>query len=232
MCGPDTQLEADVRAVARWAVAQLDLRSHRGVHPRIGVLDVVPWIDLDDPWSSTTGRSLAARDRFADWAGDHLAVPCFVYGPERTLPQVRRQAWRDLRPGTGPDRPHPSAGAIAVGVRGVLVAYNLWLDAADVDVAKRIATAVRRAGLRTLGLAVGNRYQVSCNLTEPSRLGPGDAYNLVAAEAQKAGADVTGAELVGLLPRAVLETVSPARWAELDISAERTIEARLAAVGR
>lgn len=221
LAGTDEALFPAVCAVARWAVATLDLSTHAGAHPRIGVVDVVPWVDLDAPAAPATARSIGARDRFAAWAAAELRLPCFLYGPERTLPEVRRRAWHDLPPDTGPSRPHPTAGAAAVGARGVLVAYNLWVDT-DVATARRVAVALRRPGLRALGLQVGDRVQVSCNLVEPHLLGPGAAYDLVAAEVP-----VGGAELVGLLPRAVLDAVPAARWPELALSDEATIEARL-----
>ncbi|MFI5041457.1 MAG: hypothetical protein ACHQNA_06360, partial [Acidimicrobiales bacterium] len=196
-------------------------------HPRFGVLDVVPWVDLDDPGAPATARSLAIRDRFAAWVGAELALPAFVYGPERPLPDVRRTAWRSLPPDAGPPAPHPSAGAVAVGARGVLIAYNLWLATADGGQARRIAAAVRRPGLRTLGLVVGDRAQVSCNLVDPLHLGPAQAYDVIRDEAAKSGTTVTGAELVGLVPEAVLAAITPRRWSELDLGPERTIEARL-----
>jgi glutamate formiminotransferase / 5-formyltetrahydrofolate cyclo-ligase len=192
---------------------------------------VVPWVDLDQP-ATATAASVDARDRFARWAAAELGLPCFLYGPDsplgpgpggRSLPDLRRRAWHDLAPDVGPDRPHPTAGAAAVGARGVLVAYNLWLETDDPGEARRVATAVRRPGLRTLGLSVGSRTQVSCNLTDPARLGPARAHDLVATYAR-----IHHSELVGLLPRAVLMAVPPARWAELDLSPDRTIEARLA----
>jgi glutamate formiminotransferase len=222
MAGPAPELAAAVRSVATWAVSTLSLENHHGAHPRIGVLDVVPWVDLDDPTAEATAASLEVRNTFAAWAGTELALPCFVYGPERTLPDIRRHAWDGLRPDTGPPAPHPTAGACAVGARGVLVAYNLWLSTPDVRLARRVAGAIRRPGLRALGLQVGTRVQVSCNLTEPARLGPGAAYDLVAAHC-----DVAAAELVGLLPRSVLDAVPGRRWTRLGLAADRTIEGHL-----
>jgi glutamate formiminotransferase len=108
----------------------------------------------------------------------------------------------------------------------VLVAYNLWLAAPDLAAAKRAAAAVRGDGIRALGLAVGDRVQVSMNLIEPLRVGPGAAWDRVAAT----GVAVAGAELVGLVPDAVLRAEPPGRWHELDLAPDRTIEARLAAV--
>jgi len=208
------------RAVARAAVGALDLRHHQGVHPRMGVVDVVPFVPLD---GSTLADAVAARDRFLDWLADELGVPGFAYGPERTLPEVRRLAFAGLTPDRGPAGPHPTAGATAVGARPVLVAWNVWLAEPDLARAQRIARDIRGPQLRALGLLVGKRVQVSMNLVEPEVLGPADAWDLVAGRAP-----VAGAELVGLMPRSVLDRTDPARWAELDLAEERTIESRLA----
>ena len=214
-----------VREITRQAVHLLDLRDHDGVHPRLGVVDVVPFVPLPD---STMTDALAARDAFAQWAGDELGVPCFLYGPERSLPEVRRRAWRDLTPDTGPGRPHPRAGAICVGARQVLVAYNVWLGDSDLATARAVAADVRRPAVRTLGLQVGHRLQVSMNLVAPDDCGPQAAYDLVAAAAQQRGVMVEGAELVGLLPARCLATIPRDRWSALDLSPEQTIEWQLA----
>ncbi len=212
--------EEAARAVTRAAVAHLDLRTHAGVHPRIGVVDVVPFVALD---GSTAAEALAARDRYGAWAAGELGLPCFHYGPERTLPEVRKQAFVDLAPDDGPPAPHPTAGAVALGARPLLVAYNVWLAQPDLALAKRVAAEIRGPALRTLGLQVGDRVQVSMNLVAPLELGPAAATDLVAARAP-----VAGCELVGLVPAAVLDAVPPTRWAELDLAADRTIEHRVA----
>jgi glutamate formiminotransferase len=209
------------RRVAAAAVERIDLRRHEGVHPRIGAVDVVPFVPLD---GSTMADALRARDAFAGWIAADLGVPAFRYGPERTLPEVRRDAFAALAPDAGPPAPHPTAGAVAVGAREVLVAYNVWLAEADPAVARRVAASVRRPAVRALGLLVGSRVQVSMNLVAPDQVGPAEAFDLVSA-----AAGVDGAELVGLLPRRVLERIEPARWSALDLGADRTIEARLAA---
>jgi glutamate formiminotransferase len=211
------------RRVTRIAVDRIDLRDHDGVHPRIGAVDVVPFVPLN---GSSLTDAVTTRDAFAEWAATELGVPCFHYGPERTLPEVRRRAFVDLRPDVGPDAPHPTAGACAVGARPMLVAYNLWLEAADLDLARRVAAAVRGPSIRALGLAVGDGVQVSLNLVSPDLVGPGAAWDLVAALAP-----IARAELVGLVPRAVLDREPAARWERLDLDPERTIEARLAARG-
>ena len=227
-------VEAAAREVAATAVERIDLRAHRGVHPRLGVVDVVPFVPLDERHAPARaggelGAAVAARRRFAEWAGGELGLPCFFYGPERSLPEVRRLAFVEIRPDTGPDHAHPTAGACAVGARPALVAYNLWLDTSDVSSAKTVAAAVRGPALRALGLTVGGSTQVSCNLLDPFTLGPADAYDAVARSARELGARVVRAELVGLAPRAVVEAVPPERRAVLDLSVERTLEARLEA---
>lgn len=212
--------EAAARAVTAAAVAAIDLTGHDGVHPRIGAVDVVPFVPLA---GSTMVDAVAARDRFGEWAAVELGVPSFRYGPERTLPEVRRHAFVDLAPDAGPATPHPTAGAIAVGARPILVAYNVWLAEPDLALARRIASAVRTPQVRTLGLQVGDRVQVSMNLVDPGAIGPAAATDAVAALAP-----IDGCELVGLVPEAVVRAVPGDRWAALDLSLDRTIEARLA----
>ena len=169
-------------------------------------------------------------DRFLAWAASELGLPGFAYGPERTLPYVRRRAFRDLMPDAGPSTPHPTAGAVCVGAREILVAYNVWL-AGGVGVVRgrEIATAVRGPAVRALGLDVGGRAQVSMNLVDPMLVGPADAYDAVTALAGMDG--VAAAELVGLLPAAVFGRVPDTRWAELDLDQSKTIESRLARAG-
>jgi glutamate formiminotransferase / 5-formyltetrahydrofolate cyclo-ligase len=218
-------VEDAARAVAAEAVARLDLRVHEGVHPRLGVVDVVPFVPLE---GSTMATAVAARDRFLAWAAAELGLPGFAYGPERSLPSVRRMAFAGLAPTAGPPTAHPTAGAVCVGARPVLVAYNVWLaGAVGVDEARRVAAAVRRPGVvRALGLDVGGRAQVSMNLVDPSVMGPAAAFDAV-----KALVAVDRAELVGLVPATVLDAVPRRRWAGLDLGRSRTIEARLAAAG-
>ena len=138
LAGDEAAVEAAVRDLARRPCPSLTSGGHAGVHPRFGVLDVVPWVALEGwpvrdvaPGTPGAERARQARDSFAPWALAELALPVFLYGPERSLPQVRRQAWRGLVPDAGPPVPHPTAGAVAVGCRPLLVAYNLWLSGGD-----------------------------------------------------------------------------------------------------
>jgi glutamate formiminotransferase len=228
LAGGAAELMEAVQSLSRAAVARLDLAGHDGVHPRLGVLDVVPWVRLQG-WPVSDGpadRAIKERDRFAAWAASELGLPCFLYGPERTLPAVRRQAWHGLTPDTGPAHPHPTAGACAAGARPLLVAYNLWLVSADLATARQTAAAIRGPHVRAIGLQVGPDVQVSCNLIAPWQVGPGAAFDAVASRV-----DVARAELVGLVPNAVLDAEPEGRWAELALDPSRTIEARLEQAG-
>ncbi len=212
------------RRLTRRAVALLDLGDHAGVHPRFGVVDVVPFVPLG---AARMVDAVAARDAFSHWAADELGLPCFRYGDARSLPELRRGAFDQIAPDTGPGAPHPTAGACMVGARKELIAYNVWVAAPDLAAVRRVAAAVRTPEVRTLGLAVGARFQVSCNLVAPAVVDPAAAVDAVHAAGAAHGVTVTGTELVGLVPRAVLEAIDPRRWAELDLAADRTIEARL-----
>jgi glutamate formiminotransferase len=224
---PD-ELERDVRALIRSAFARLDITTHEGVHPRFGVVDVVPFVALE-PTKAATARDL--RDVTAVWIAETFQVPCFLYGEVhgqlRTLPDVRRGAFKGLRPDLGPARPAPRLGAVAVGARPVLVAWNLWLHDVSIDEARTIARAVRQPEVRALGLEVGDDVQVSCNLIDPSRVGPSAVYDQVNSLLPRRGA-IRRAELVGLVPRSVLEAEDRDRWEELGLSEAQTIEGRLA----
>ncbi len=246
LAGPRNLLAGAVQGVASATLNRVDITKHSGVHPRIGALDVVPFVDLTavlgrvgqtsqvrtsgstsplEP-GKTSPEACTERDRFAIWAAENLSLPCFLYGDERSLPEVRRGAWRGFMPDAGPPRPHPTAGAVAVGCRPALVAYNVWLADADLDTAKAIAASLRSPEVKALGLQVGESAQVSCNLVRPFLRGPSFVYDAVATLAP-----VSSAELVGLIPRKVLRTQSRSRWQELDLSEEKTIEARLEEAG-
>ena len=207
------------RLLASRAMDLMNINDHSGVHPRLGIIDVVPFVPLfDAQWSD----AMRARNDFAQWAAAELQVPCFLYGDERTLPDIRRTAWKSLSPDVGPPHPHSTAGAMCVGVRQPLIAYNVWLEDVDLATTKTIASAVRSDSVRTLGLQVGEFTQVSINLVSPEISNPADAFDAV-----RHHAEIHHCELVGLLPRDVLLTIPAGRWEELDLAEDRTIEWRL-----
>lgn len=222
------ELRHDVHAFADATMNALDLREHVGVHPRFGVLDVVPYVALDE---SKAHEALALRDETAAWVAAAFNIPVFLYGPfpdgfTRSLPDVRREAFRTLRPDLGPETPDPILGSSAVGARNVLVAWNLWMRDISLDEGKAIAATVRCREVRALAFSVGAFVQISCNLIEPLQVGPSTIYDQVLAVLD--GGVIDHAELVGLVPEGVLRTTDRARWDQLDLSYEKTIEARLA----
>jgi glutamate formiminotransferase len=225
-------VEAAARRLAQAAVLAIDLRRHHGAHPRVGAVDVVPFVPIDATGAAARpgddlGRAIAARQRFATWAATTLGLPCFVYGPERTLPEVRRHAFDGLQPDTGPPVPHPSAGACAVGARPALVAYNVWLKGSDIAAARKIADAIRGPAVRTLGLGIGGHAQVSCNLVDPFTVGPDAVLAAVTTAARGLGVEVARPELVGLAPLAVVAALDPEARARCGVDLDHTFEARL-----
>jgi glutamate formiminotransferase len=217
----------------------------------------VPFVPLDGGSSSPAELALPERGLVEagvvarGWgrrAAAELGVPVFLYGaadPEgRSLPEVRRQAFRRRQPDFGPGKPHPTAGAMAVGARPVLVAINCELASgpdgleADLEVARAVAREVRErdgglAGVRALGLALATkgRAQVSMNLTDLAATGVEAACEAVRRVARRRGGDVTAVELVGLLPAAELQRCSDRFLSWSGLSPEGTIEACLGRAG-
>jgi glutamate formiminotransferase len=239
LAGSEAAATGAARALARAAVERIDLSVHAGVHPRLGAVDVVPFVPLDNPGPDGLAAAGEIARAWAQEMAEALAVPVFLYGaadPEgRSLPDLRRLAFRGRAPDFGPAEPHPTAGAMAVGARPILVALNCELDA-DVTVARMVARAVRERdgglpGIRALGfeLASKGRSQVSMNLVDLTATGVETACEAVRREALRAGGSVAGVELVGLLPAAELRRCSDGFLAWSGLSPDHTIEARLAA---
>jgi glutamate formiminotransferase/formiminotetrahydrofolate cyclodeaminase len=219
---PDAAAEAALRAM-RVATERIDLRRHRGEHPRIGATDVVPFVPVRD---MTMEDCVALARRFAERAAAELGVPIYLYGraatrPERErLPDIRRGEFEGLRerlgsdpsaaPDFGPRRIHPTAGATAVGARPFLVAFNIYLDTSDVAVAKAIARRIRTSSgglpaVQAAGFSVGGKAQVSMNLLDIDVTPPLAAFAAVEAEARARGVGIERSEVVGLIPeRAIL----------------------------
>lgn len=237
---------ADVAVALAAACLELpDVGRHVGVHPRFGLLDVCPFVPLDFPDDPLGPADLlgAADDAAARIAA--LGLPVFRYDAAspvgRTLPEVRRGAFTDVAPDAGPSTPHPRGGAVALGVRAPLVAYNIDVATDDMDVARRVARRVRHVhggpvGLRALALALASqqRTQISMNCTQPGTAGVGAAWAAVAAAAAAEGtaiADGDAGELVGLVPAAAIADTDAEVLQRSGITAERTVEAALVRVG-
>jgi glutamate formiminotransferase / 5-formyltetrahydrofolate cyclo-ligase len=238
LAGEAASVGAAAQRLATCVVGHLDLAGHAGAHPRLGVLDVVPFVAFaPDPAPlprSASTDAVAARDRFTHWLAATLGVPCFRYGPlgggeVRSLPDVRRRAFADLYPDAGPPAPHPTAGACAVGARGPMIAYNLWVEGVDLRTARSVAAAIRGPAVRALAFDLGVGLQVSCNLIDPLAVGPQDVYREVSRLLTPSAGRIMGCELVGLIPAAVLHRVQSEQWRALDLGPDRTVEARLTA---
>ncbi|MGI8774547.1 MAG: glutamate formimidoyltransferase [Actinomycetota bacterium] len=209
--GHKENLVASMTALARAAKEAIDLRSHHGVHPRIGSLDVCPFVPLDD---HDLPRAVEVAEEAGRAIAEETGIPVYLYGaaarrPDRVqLPDLRRAGAAGLlggtmRPDFGPHEIDPRSGVICVGARLPLVAFNIWLDA-DVEVARAAAVAIRAAsgslpGVRALGLPLTEgKSQVSMNLIDPATTSVDDVF---AAVARKVGIDVIErTEIVGLAP--------------------------------
>lgn len=223
--GEPGPVQEAARAAIACALERIDLRRHDGVHPRLGATDVCPFVPLraaDMPICVQAACELGQR------VGSELALPVYFYGeaartPERrALPDVRRGGFEGLReaierdparrPDAGPARLHPSAGAVAIGARGFLVAFNVVLESQDLALARAIARVIRESdgglpGIRALGLALASqgRVQVSVNLCAPERTGLVAVFAAIAGLAARQGVEVRTSELVGLAPRFALD---------------------------
>ena len=229
-------VEAATVRLAEAVARSMDRSWRDGVHPRLGALDVVPFVVLSGAPDARAGAVRTAQ-YFAGWLGDALDVPTFLYDEadpqECPLPHVRRDAFARRMPDYGPGEPHPKLGAAAVGARPPLVAINCELDRDDVDLARRIAGDVRERGgglrgVRALGfeLPSRSRAQVSLNVTDLEATGVEEACAAVARAARAEGADLERIELVGLMPRATLEDCSPGFRRRAGLGDEHTIEGR------
>ena len=217
LVGSGEELVETLLAGIRAAAERIDLTRHEGAHPRIGAADVVPLVPLE-PDAEPLARDAALA--LADRVGNELELPVFFYGRltedgrepaffRRGGPEElqRRIDAGELRPDRGPDRLHPTAGGVLVGVRRPLVAFNVNLRSDDVGVAREIARVVRERdggfpGVRALGLDLPRAgfVQVSMNVTDWQAAALHDIVARISREADARGVEVAGSELVGLMP--------------------------------
>ena len=242
----DAVLESAVRA-ARVACELIDLNEHRGVHPRLGALDVLPFVPL-------AGTSLEYCVELAHRAGqriwEELGIPVYFYeaaarSPDRVrLEDVRRGQFEELRtavltdsakaPDLGGPALHPTAGAVIVGARKFLIAYNVNLRTPDLSVAKAIAKRIRTSSgglpaVKALGVALPSRgiVQVSMNLTDFEQTPVHVVFLQVARLAAEYGVEVEESELIGLMPRKALEMAAAGLLKLSDFDSGRVVETRL-----
>ena len=213
--GDENQVVAAAVGLAGVALERIDLRAHSGVHPRIGALDVLPFVPLRD---ATLEQAAVLAHRAGAEIWNRYRVPSFYYGaaarqPDRLLlPSIRRNA--DWLPDEGDVRRHVSAGAIAIGARDVLIAFNVELASADLHAATEIARAVRERNgglysLRALALPRGDQcVQVSLNVTDYVATPLYRVVELIGRLAAERGIQIHGCELIGCLPWAAVESAA------------------------
>lgn len=223
LVGDREPLKAAILALFDEAVANIDLRSHQGEHPRLGAVDVVPFVPIE---GVTMADCVSLAREVAAAVAERNSVPIYLYEEAATQPHrrnledIRRGEFEGLAakmskpewaPDYGPNAPHPTAGASVIGARMPLIAYNINLATDRLDVAKKIASAIRHSsgGLRyvkAMGVMLEDRglAQVSMNLTNYEKTPIFRVFEMVKREAARYGVGVLESEIVGLVPSAAL----------------------------
>jgi glutamate formiminotransferase len=240
--GPAAAVTAAMAAAAEEAIARIDMNDHAGQHPRIGAVDVIPFVPLA---GTTMDDAIELAREFGRQIAERFELPVFLYAKaaqrsdREVLADIRRPQYEGLRdligePGSAPDfgppRLHPTAGAVAVGARPFLIAYNINLETRDLELAKSIARRVRERGgglprVQALGLDLAELgcVQVSMNLLDYSVTPMWLVWETVTGLAREEGIDARESELIGLCPLAALTTVAD----HASVPAEQPVEDRI-----
>lgn len=244
--GDPASVEAAAIEAARRALERIDLREHVGVHPRVGAVDVLPFVPL-------SGLAMADAVRSARRVGAALAelgLPVYFYGeashpPGRRLSELRRGGFEAIAGGFPPDRlpdlpagrtaAHPTAGAACVGARPVLLAWNVYVEGVDLERLRALARELREqdggfATLRALAfrLASTDRLQLSMNLEDAERTSPFAVFARIEERVRSWGGRVTGTEVIGMIPDALVLPAAADRLLLLDSPSSRLLSTRLA----
>lgn len=243
--GDPRAVEEASLAAASFALEHIDLREHDGVHPRVGALDVLPFVPLE---GLDMGEAVGSAHR----VGREIAasgVPVFFYGeasepPGRALSHLRRGGFEGVREGfapelmpdlpSGADRPHPTAGAVCVGARGILLAWNVVVDGVSVEDARAIASRLRETGggfrgLRALGLRLEgqDRVQISMNLEDPFGTSPVAVFDAIEEEVVAKGGRVRETEVIGMIPDTLVYPATVGRLLLSDYGPARVLSRRV-----
>jgi glutamate formiminotransferase / 5-formyltetrahydrofolate cyclo-ligase len=246
LVGDEAGVEAAVLALFERAVAAIDLRTHKGEHPRLGAVDVVPFVPIE---GVTMAECVALAKRVGAIVADRFHVPVFLYeeasanAARKNLEDIRRGEFEGLAakmsakewaPDFGPAVPHASAGATVIGARMPLIAYNINLATDRLDVAKKIAAAIRHSSggfrfVKAAGFALENRglVQVSMNLTNYEKTPIFRVFEVVKREAARYGVQVLESEIVGLIPSAALHAAAEHYLQIEGFKAEQVLENKL-----
>lgn len=223
LVGEPEALKTSVIAAVRIAVKRIDLNKHTGQHPRMGAVDVIPFVPIKN---TTQEEAIELSKEVGRIIGEEIGIPVFLYedsatAPERkNLAKIRKGQFEGMKdkihepewhPDFGPADIHPTAGVVAVGARMFLVAYNVNLDDPDVEHATAIAKRVRHIGgglhfCKGMGVDLTERHQsqVSMNLTNYKKTAIYRAHEMVRMEAERYGAKIVGSEIIGMIPEEAL----------------------------
>ena len=227
LAGDAAGVEQAVMALFERAVAAIDLRTHHGEHPRMGAVDVVPFVPIE---GVTMAECVALAKKVGAAVADRFKIPVYLYEDASTNParknleDIRRGEFEGLAakmatqgwaPDFGPSAPHPSAGAAVIGARMALIAYNINLATDRLDVAKKIAAAIRHSSggyryVKAAGFKLEDRgiVQVSMNLTNYEKTPIFRVFETVKREAERYGVSILESEIVGLVPSAALNATA------------------------
>ncbi len=242
---PQAVAEAAFSSI-RVAASCIDMRRHRGQHPRIGAADVIPFVPLRNVTMDqcvSLARAVGAR------VAAELGLPVFLYAEaalqeaNRELPAIRRGGYERLRKSIASDQaPQPDfgprqlgrAGGCIIGARQILIAYNVYLNTTDLRIAKAIARAIRESAggmkqVRALGLFVNGRAQVSMNLTDYRVTSMSAVFDRLRIEASQFGVAIDSSEIIGLMPRDALGGASPQQLKIANFNRQRLLEHHLGA---
>ncbi len=249
LAGAPAALEEALLGLYSAALGEIDLASHDGVHPRVGVVDVVPFVPLA---GARMENAIEAARALARRVAERFELPVFLYEraasreARRSLADLRRggpsglaerMAGREWAPDFGPARLDPRRGATAIGARGFLIAFNAELETRDVRIAKKIARAIRASSgglpaVKAMGVYLSrlDRAQVSMNLVDFTRTPPLAALEAIRREAAALGTEVVATEVVGLIPEGALAGTSPEELRIKNFRPELVLENRLRAL--
>ena len=246
MAGDADPLKAAVLALFEAAVGAIDLRTHTGEHPRMGAVDVVPFVPIE---GVTMDACVALAKDTARSVAERFAVPVYLYEEassnplRKNLEDIRRGEFEGLAakmatdgwaPDYGPPAPHPSAGASVIGARMPLIAYNINLATDRIEVAKKIAAAVRFSSggfrhVKAMGVTLADRglVQVSMNLTNYEKTPILRVFDAVKREAERYGVNILESEIVGLVPSAALVATAESSLQLAAFRPDQVLETRL-----
>jgi len=244
--GDAPAIESAVLALFARAISEIDLRTHKGEHPRLGAVDVVPFIPIE---GATMADCVALAKKVGAEVGSRFGVPVYLYEDassnplRKNLEDIRRGEFEGLAekmaspewtPDFGPASPHPSAGASVIGARMPLIAYNINLATDRLDVAKKIAAAIRQSSggfryVKAAGFTLQDRgiVQVSMNLTNYEKTPIYRVFETVKREAERYGVSILESEIVGLVPAAALNAAAEFYLQIGGFKAEQVLENRL-----